>query len=96
MENRVQKLKPNRHHDSDFKASAVRMVILGGTVKDVSSSLAIKAGKLYSWIKESKSEAPASVSEERTELERLRKALAQTEMERDILKKALSIIGRAT
>ena len=70
------------------------MVENGRSVSSVAKSLGIKPGLLYSWRSKAKEEKPESEKEKDAELKALRKQLKQTEEERDILKKALSIFSR--
>lgn len=95
MEKTVVK-KKHRKYDAGFKAEALKMVGSGRSVPDVARSLGIGENLLYKWRAEQKSNFSPAESVENTELESLRKQLRQVEMERDILKKALVIFGRAT
>jgi transposase len=86
--------KEYRHYDAEFKINALKMVENGRSVSSVAKSLGIKPGLLYSWRSKAKEEKPESEKEKDAELKALRKQLKQTEEERDILKKALSIFSR--
>jgi transposase len=88
-----QKLR-RRKYDDEFKRSAVEMVLMGRSIADVSSSLGISPGLLGKW--KAAMNASKSGGEPSGELESLRRYIRQLEMERDILKKALSIFSRAT
>jgi transposase len=86
--------KGYRHYDAEFKKNALKMVENGRSVSSVAKSLGIKPGLLYSWRSKAREEKPESEKEKDAELKALRKQLKQTEEERDILKKALSIFSR--
>jgi transposase len=86
--------KGYRHYDAEFKVNALKMVENGRSVSSIAKSLGIKPGLLYSWRSKAKEEKPESEKEKDAELKALRKQLKQTEEERDILKKALSIFSR--
>jgi transposase len=83
---------PRRSYDDEFKASAVQMVANGRSIADVSRSLGINANMLHKWRSALSSPLPTSTNQ--SELERLQRYVKQLEMERDILKKALSIFSR--
>ena len=72
------------------------MVNNGQSVPQVSQSLGIGESLLYKWRAELRARAREVVSPLGEENERLRKALKQVELERDILKKALGIFSRVT
>lgn len=82
-----------RRYDVEFKKNAVKMVESGRSIADVSKSLGIKEHNLYGWRKKYGLEAQKEKPHEE-EVKELRKKLRQTELERDILKKALSIFSR--
>lgn len=90
--------KPRRQYDSDFKKSAIQLVLNGQSVPTVSQSLGIGESLLYKWRAEvtqvdSNKESQSPISQEN---EMLRKQVKQLEIERDILKKALGIFSRVT
>lgn len=84
-----------RNYDESFKKNAVKMIESGRKVSDVANSLGTNTQNLYDWIKKygtsGKSKEDNSFEQEVIDL---RKKLRQTELERDILKKALSIFSR--
>lgn len=82
-----------RQYDAEFKASAVQMLQNGQSVSDVSRALGVGESLLHKW-RTALSQRPAGGDS--AELERLRRQVKQLEMERDILKKALSIFSRQT
>lgn len=79
-----------RRYDDEFKAGALKMIDSGQKVREVAESLGISEQQLYNWRSERKTGASAV---EREVIE-LRARTRQLEMERDILKKALSIFSR--
>ena len=82
-----------RQFDAEFKASAIQMVQNGRSVAEVSRALGIRENLLHKWRSGARTAPPL---EEQTEIERLRRQVKQLELERDILKKALSIFSRTT
>lgn len=86
-----------RRYDAEFKANALKLLEDGRSVCSVAESLGIQESLLYAWRrKASKIEEPSSMEDLEQEMKRLRKRLKTVELERDILKKALSIFSRAT
>jgi transposase len=95
------KSKPRRTFTQAFKMESVQLVLNSEkTVSQVARDLGIKENNLRRWINEYQ-EAPehsfpgqGNFKEPEEELRQLRKKLADVEMERDILKKALAIFSR--
>jgi transposase len=79
-----------RKYDEDFKRNAVKMIEQGQWVHSVSQVLGVAEGQLHKW----KRMARQQHSPDEQEIFELRARLRQVEMERDILKKALSIFSR--
>ena len=96
MEKKKQSKQTRRKYDEGFKTEALRMVTAGRSTAEVARSLGIGENLLYEWRAEQKSAYSYAETDRDTEIESLRKALRQVEMERDILKKALVIFGRTT
>ena len=82
--------KGRRKYDEDFKRSALRMIDGGQTVRSVAESLGVGENLLHKW----KSARRSGASGLEQEVIELRARNRQLEMERDILKKALSIFSR--
>ncbi len=90
-----------RLHSREFKLEAVRLVTDGGRSKtEVARNLGIHVNLLYKWtnqfLLEGKKSFPG-VGNPRTydeENQRLKRALADIQEERDILKKALAIFSK--
>jgi len=79
-----------RKYDEEFKRSALKMIDNGQTVRLVAESLGVGENLLHKW----KSARRTGASELEKEVIELRAAKRQLELERDILKKALSIFSR--
>ena len=89
----VQQGKPvRRKYDEEFKQLALMMVRNGQSVRSVAEALGISEYILHQW----KRAARANQSTAELEVKQLRQRLKQVEMERDLLKKALSIFSRQT
>jgi transposase len=85
-------VRRRRKYDEEFKQQALAMVRSGQKPRSVAQALGISENLLHRWKRASRSEQPATEQE----VEQLRRQLKQVEMERDILKKALSIFSRQT
>lgn len=93
--------KKRRKYDADFKAEVLKMVASGKPVTEISQALGIGENIIYRWksrqrevlSQHTRSGQPVDVWQE---VDQLREKLRQTELERDILKKALAIFSRAT
>ena len=90
-----------RSYSAEFKREAVRMVLeQGRTVVEVADSLGIDRSLLQRWKSQMKADGPEAFpgngrpkpSDE--EFQKLRRELAQTRQERDILKKALAYFAK--
>ena len=81
-----------RKYDEEFKHQALAMVRNGQSPRSVAEALGISENLIHRWKRASRTELPATEQE----VEQLRRQLKQVEMERDILKKALSIFSRQT
>ena len=88
-------------YSKDFKLKAVELSNVRGNSQEIARELGIDPALIYRWRKE-RSNNPdlafpgngkAQLTEEQKELKRLRRALADVKMERDILKKAVSIFS---
>lgn len=85
-----------RRFDREFKVGAVKMIVEDGrSVADVSKSLGVSLGSLYTWIHQFKSDGgdafPGSgkLKPQDEEVRQLREQLRRVTMERDILKKTM-------
>ena len=93
-----------RKYDADFKKEAVLLSYEDGrTVAGVAESLGIGKDLIYQWRKQLKKKGELAfpgngkqrVTEEQQRIQDLEKKLRETEIERDILKKALAIFSQA-
>jgi transposase len=85
--------------DKNFKISAVKMIVDGGQkASEVARSLGIDPNQLYAWKAKyaSSGEKAFPGKGHLTEIAALRRKLRETEMERDILKKAVGIFSKPT
>lgn len=89
-----------RKYDQAFKQEALKMLQSGRSAKEVSEVLGVSEQTLYNWRSLDRSRYQSSDNDDlrqtHNEVEQLRKRLREVEMERDILKKALSIFSRGT
>ena len=85
-----------RVFDASFKRMAIELSYARGSVKEVADELGINPGRLSKW--RQKDSAPVRCAEgmtaEQREIKRLQKELKEAQLERDILKKAVSIFSR--
>lgn len=90
-----------KKYDKEFKQKAVELSYARGNAKEIADELGIDKGLLYRWRKELKkyegNSFPGHGTPKMTDLERevvrLRKELRDVKMEREILKKAISIFS---
>jgi transposase len=90
-----------RRYTKEFKLETIHLVLSqGGNASTVARNLGIKPNLLSRWIREYKADKEhafpglGNLKEPEEELRRLSKELADTKMERDILKKALAIFSK--
>ena len=91
-------MKSREHYSPEFRAEVVRLVLEQGLGQaEAARRLGIAKGTLSNWVVVAKggkdtSAIPGarSVAEQEAEVARLRKALAQANMERDIIKNVWS------
>ena len=92
-----------RKFTREFKLNAVELSYQRENIKELSEELNIRPEVLYRWRSEfatlEGSSFPGNgrkkITEEESELEKLRKELADVRMERDILKKAVGIFSNS-
>lgn len=90
-------------YDREFKQKAVELSYARGNVREIAEELGIRPELLYRWRREFKkyenNSFPGKGKPKMTDLERentrLRKELRDAKMERDILKKAVSIFSKS-
>ena len=85
--------RPRRKFDREFRDGAVRIVKeTGRPVAHVARELGVCEGTLGNWMRRDAAErAGGLTADERAELAKLRKRVAELEMERDALKR--SVVG---
>ncbi len=88
--------KKRRRYDAEFKKNILKMIEDGRSVASLSQSFGVSEGLLYRWKSDAKKRKRTVGSGEKEEVKQLRKRLKEVELERDILKKALSIFSRQT
>jgi len=93
-----------RKYDSDFKRNAVLLCEEPGrTVPEVAENLGISNDLIYRWRRQMRENGELafpghgkmSLTQDQKRVRELEKKLKETEMERDILKKAMAIFSRA-
>ena len=95
--------KQRTHYDKAFKENAVKLCLDRKNVSELAQELGVEPLLLYRWRKEYQNKGPLSfpgngvkaLSEESKKVAELEKRLYDAETERDILKKALSIISKS-
>jgi transposase len=92
MEKKKLRMK-RRKFDAGFKSEALKMINSGRSVGEVARELGIGENLLYNWRAENLSNQTPENQSISHENEQLRKQLRQLELERDILKKAISILN---
>ena len=90
-----------RRYTKEFKLEAIQLVqSQGSNASAIARNLGIEPNLLNRWIREYKADNKyafpglGKLKEPEEELHQLRKELADTKMERDILKKALAIFSK--
>lgn len=90
-----------KSYSKEFKEKAVELSNIRGNAREIASELGIRSELLYRWRAEAKNSprlafggnGKKQLTPEQEELARLKKKLADAEMERDILKKAVGIFS---
>ena len=94
---------PRKKYDREFKLRAVELSYSRPNVREVAEELGIRPKLLYRWRSEFSSDKELSfpgngkqrLSDEASELARLKQELEDLRMERDILKKAVGIFSKS-
>ncbi len=92
-------MKKRRVFDETFKIMAVELSYAKGSVQEAARELGIDSSRITKWRQTYKSPsqvvtAVSGISQEQQLIRRLQKELKEAELERDILKKAVSIFSR--
>ena len=93
--------KSRKIYSKEFKLKAVELSSVRGNSQEIARELDVALALIYSWRKELSShpdlafggKGKIQLTEEQKELKRLRAELSNVKMERDILKKAVSIFS---
>ncbi len=91
---------PRQFYTDEFKEEAVNLVVEGGlSVAEVGRRLSLSPQTLRNWIKKYRQEGKVrsggrSVTDLEAENSRLRKELAETRLEKEILKKAMAYLAK--
>ncbi|HDJ33245.1 MAG TPA: transposase [Bacteroidetes bacterium] len=96
-------MKTRRKYDQEFKKMAVELSRHREDICKLAEELDIKPDLLYRWRREAQQVRGGAFpghgnpkqTEEQKEIAKLKKELRDTQMERDILKKAVSIFSRS-
>lgn len=90
-----------KHYEKEFKLMIVELLDSGQSVKSVSEEYGLNDSMIRRWRREYNSNKESftgkgipSLSPEEKEITKLRKELKEVQMERDILKKAVSIFSK--
>ncbi|WP_162055227.1 transposase [Pontibacter pamirensis] len=85
-----------REFDASFKRMAIDLSYARGSVKEVAEELGIDPGRLSKWRQKDSSpiRPTEGLTDEQREIKRLQKELKEAQLERDILKKAVSNFSR--
>ena len=94
--------KSRRKYDKEFKLMAVNLCDTGKTAKEVANELGIRSDLISRWRREYDQYKEGSFSghgnenmtDEQKENVKLKKELREAQLERDILKKAISIFSK--
>ena len=92
---KLKKTKTRRKYDGDFKAQVLKMANNGQPVTQIAQALGIGEALIYRWKKEQTVDSILTNSSLAQENQHLRAKLRESELEKEILKKALSIFSRS-
>jgi transposase len=89
-----------KQYENDFKVMIVELLKSGRTAKEISNEYNINDGIIRRWKREYETKSgdfskKREVSIQEQELKLLKKELREVKMERDILKKAVSIFSKS-
>ncbi len=91
-----------KHYETDFKLMIVNLLKSGQSARQVSEDYGLNTNMIRRWLREALSTKESftgkgniSLSPEQQEIAQLRAELKETKLERDILKKAVSIFSKS-
>ena len=89
-----------KHYENEFKVMIVELLESGRIIKDLSDEYELNDGMIRRWRREFKAKSgdfskKREVSVEEQAFKALKKELRDVKMERDILKKAVSIFSKS-
>ena len=88
-----------RYYSTEFKLEAIRLSYKRDNIKDLANELGVQVQRIYKWRathREIPSLTPISKKQEDSlEVKQLRKALKETQLELEILKKAVHIFSKS-
>jgi transposase len=91
-----------KHYEVEFKQMIVELLESGQGTRQVSEEYGLNDSMIRRWRREHQSEKPSftgkgniSLTPEQSEIRRLKKELKDAQIERDILKKAVSIFSKS-
>ena len=95
-------VQSRKKYDKEFKLMAVELIETHKSVKEVSEELGVSRDLLYQWRKSFQRKGEhgfsgkgnKSLTPQEAEIAKLKKELREVEIERDILKKAVSIFSK--
>jgi transposase len=95
-------MKKRRKFDREFKQMVIELANTREDISALASELDIRADLIYRWRREATTHQNASfpgqgnkiLTEEQKEIAKLKKELRDAQLERDILKKAVSIFSK--
>lgn len=88
--------QPKRKYTDEFKADVLRLVANGEPIMAVARKMGISDSLIHAWRKANDKGEKKTDQDLRQEVDSLRRQLRQSEMEREILKKAVAIFSRQT
>jgi len=99
-DSRIEAWKSGRRFDAEFKENAVALVLSGRSMTEVARDLGCSTWSLSHWVRrhraaqaQTQSQGLATETAEQREIRRLRQDNDYLRRQRDILKKALSIVS---
>ncbi len=95
--------RKRKEYDKEFKLMAVNLCYIGKTATEVGQELGVQSGLISRWKREYESNKEGSfsgngnpvMSDTEKEIARLKKELKEAQLEREILKKVVSIFSRS-